>query len=112
MSCKGDELGLSSPEDDDKIMKECPTLNCLGSSSCWGNLAETCYRNCDTEWVNFAGETEEFCGSDVCNVDLSPCEGGEVCVYCAPDGSLPCQVKNLFFIRSFFNLLRVNFWWF
>ena len=100
-------LGLSSPKDDDKILRECPTLECLGAASCWGNLADPCYSDCETEWVDFEGANEENCGSDVCNVDLSPCEGDDVCVYCAPDGSLPCQVNYFHF--SFFIFLSFLF---
>ena len=89
-----------SSSNEDLIWRECPTLNCLGSESCWGNLADPCYANCNTEWVDFEGETEEECGSDICNVDASACEGDNVCAYCAPDGSLPCQV--IFISLSFF----------
>ena len=101
LSCKGQELGYSSPNYDDKILRECPTLKCLGSDSCWGNSADPCYSNCLTEWVDFESEIEEDCGSDVCNVDLSPCEGDDVCVYCAPDGSHPCKVRFFFFLSLF-----------
>ena len=96
-------LGLSSPNDDDKILSECPTLKCLGAASCWGNLADPCYSDCETRWVEFEGTREENCGADVCNVGFPPCEGDDVCTYCPPDGSLPCQVnKSLSFFIFFF----------
>ena len=80
----------------------------MGTSSCWGNLADLCYANCETGWIDYFGVEEGECGEEVCNVDLEDCEGEDVCVYCPMDGSLPCQVFYSIYLCIYFFILTLS----
>ena len=84
LSCKADQLGLTLPQDEAKLLAECGPQRCLDSSCKFRNdeCYEKCYPRISLE-RNACPVDEKFCNV---NLPEEDCDGRYVCAYCRPSG--------------------------